>query len=127
MTEQTPPTVSSLRVEKPGKSKFAPVISGERRKVTTTETPILDVSLETPPATPTVVVETETAYAAVAAVSSRRQTTIEAVAARRERRRSLVADEPTTPLSAAMLPTLNFTAGSGRVTMAHFLRDWEFP
>ena len=116
------PSVSSLRVEKPGKSKFAPVVGGERRKATLPTVEVL-------PSTPSVTIPTpepevvEESLLLPPVVEEQRPTTqtIEGVAARRERQRFVQHSETKAPTSAATL--VNFTKSEKRVTMAHFLKD----
>jgi hypothetical protein len=120
------PSVSSLRVEKHGKSKFTPVVGGERRKATLQAAETLPPTLAAIIPEPEVVEEESSLLPVLeqqpsAAAAATTITTIEGVAARRERRKSIQRSETRIPTSAATL--INFTKSEKRVTMAHFLKD----
>lgn len=128
-------------IEKPGKSKFAPVLGGgERRKpvvaaAASRGTEIRKEDVTTPdtlhPKKTASIAEELLTETPVSPVGVKRQTTIEAVAARRERKRSLVHDSMDLPLitntnnitSAASLVNYTPSARDRRVTMASFLKD----
>lgn len=146
-SQPAPPLVASLRVEKPGKSKFAPVVGGGRRRnAVGSQTPsgAADVFLHVPDEHAPPADETPSGPIARAAdkrpqavehstapTGKRSAASIDAVGARRERRASVsqdpvaVAGATTAPThTAASIASINFTAGErSRVTMAHFLRD----
>lgn len=129
MTEPQP-TVSSLRVDKPGRSKFTPVIGGERRKASEAQQHKVTTLTSSPSAPLTPARTTRSAgldESPVVVPQARKQTAIEAVAARRERRKSVTQPEEASslsvPPSAATLPTLNFTPSGGKLTISHFLKD----
>lgn len=137
-----------MLLEKPGKSKFAPVVGGERRKTAAPTSESVTSSLPAPAvihgstdlpnvpgvnSTPTKTLEGDIADIQLV----KRQKTIETVATRREQRQSsqiqpnssFLADEPfpqnnslLNPTSAASL--IKFSPSErGKVTMTHFLKD----
>lgn len=139
--------ISSLRVEKPGKARFEPVLGGERRRPPTREQSYLsqpqsqaqqpqpphlvrvtqDEPIELP--SPPVASEVTTTEMVTPVLGTR---LIEGVATRRERRRSVTAAGMTLESGATSLLETGRSAASlvnitpsttGRVTMAHFLRD----
>lgn len=138
-------SISSLRVEKPGKTRFEPVLGGERRRPATREQPQPSPQAqhqrpssrvpqdEAATASLTMAPEVVAELAVLPPASTPGTRIIEGVASRRERRRSVTATGATPDLETGALPESGRSAASlvnivpssatGRVTMAHFLRD----